>query len=53
MTDLMGKVKNKLKDVKDTVVGSKDDTEWTGYDSTKQYAHTNLENYLLFSMLLL
>ena len=36
MTDLMGKVKNKLKDAKDTVVGSKDDTEATVYDSTKR-----------------
>jgi hypothetical protein len=28
---------NRCCDAKDTVVGSKDDTEGTGYDSTKQY----------------
>jgi hypothetical protein len=37
MTNIAGKVKDKLKDAKDTVVGSKEDTEGTGYDSTKQY----------------
>ena len=37
MTDVMKKVKDKLKDAKDTVVGSEDDTEGTGYDSTKKY----------------
>jgi len=29
--------KDKLKDAKDTVVGSKDNAEGTGYDSTTQY----------------
>jgi hypothetical protein len=33
----MKKVKDKLKDAKDTVVGSEDNTEGTGYDSTKKY----------------
>jgi hypothetical protein len=37
MTDVMKKVKDKLKDAKDTVVGSEDDTEGRGYDSTKKY----------------
>ena len=37
MTDVIEKVKGKLKDAKDTVVGSEDDTEGTGYDSTKKY----------------
>src|SRR5215831_15132741 len=41
MTNLIGKVKDKLKDPNDTVVGPKDDTEGTGNDSTKRYAHTN------------
>ena len=41
MTNLIGKVKDKLKDPKNTVVGPKDDTEGTGNDSTKRYAHTN------------
>lgn len=30
-------LQNRCCDAKDTVVGSKDDTEGTGYDSTKQY----------------
>jgi len=37
MTDLMGKARKKLK----VIVGSKDDTEEIGYDSTKRYAYTN------------
>ena len=37
MTGVMKKVKDKLKDAKDTVVGSENDTEGTGYDSTKKY----------------
>ncbi|HET7391575.1 MAG TPA: hypothetical protein VFJ51_12180 [Nitrososphaeraceae archaeon] len=37
MTNIAEKVKDKLKDAKDTVVGSKEDTEGTGYDSTKRY----------------
>ena len=37
MSKITEKVKDKLKDAKETVVGSKDDTEGTGYDSTKQY----------------
>jgi len=34
ITNTIGKVRGK-----DTVVGSKHDTEGTGYDSTKRYAH--------------
>lgn len=41
MSKIADKVKGKLKDAKDTVAGSKessnDNTEETGYDSTKQY----------------
>jgi hypothetical protein len=38
MTKITEKIKDKVKDAKDTVVGSKDDAEKeTGYDSTKQY----------------
>ena len=39
MSKIVDKVKDKLKDAKDTVTGSEDtkDTEETGYDSTKQY----------------
>lgn len=37
MTSITEKVKDKLKDAKDTVVGSNEDTQGTGYDSIKQY----------------
>lgn len=39
MSKITEKVKDKLKDAKDTVAGSKDisDESETGYDSTKQY----------------
>lgn len=39
MSKITEKVKDKLKDAKDTVTGSKDisDESETGYDSTKQY----------------
>jgi hypothetical protein len=39
MSKIADKVKDKLKDAKDTVTGSKDisDESETGYDSTKQY----------------
>ena len=37
MSKIAEKVKDKLKDVKDTVVGSNDNTEGTGYDSTPRY----------------
>lgn len=37
MSEIAKKVKDKLKDAKDTVVGSRDDTEKTGYDSTQGY----------------
>jgi hypothetical protein len=36
ITNTIGKVRDK-----DTVVGSKDDTGGTGYDSTKRYIHKN------------
>ena len=36
ITNTIGKVRDK-----DTVVGSKDGTEGTGYDSTKRYIHKN------------
>jgi hypothetical protein len=37
MSKIAEKVKDKLKDAKDTVVGSNDNTEGTGYDSTQRY----------------
>ena len=37
MSKIADKVKGKLKDAKDTVAGSKDNTEETGYDSTENY----------------
>jgi hypothetical protein len=36
MSKIAEKVKDKVKDAKDKVVGTKDDTE-TGYDSTERY----------------
>jgi hypothetical protein len=37
MSKIAEKVKDKLKDAKDTVVGSNDNAEGTGYDSTQRY----------------
>jgi hypothetical protein len=37
MSKIAEKVKDKIKGAKDSVVGSKDDAQETGYDSTQKY----------------